>query len=113
MSVSLEEELTRIHRQGTRFARRLAYASAVIFVLLSGLTGWALYSRFEQTNRNRDTNAAIWHAVICSIEQQSLNDPFTSNDSKRASVKFFDGLLMDDVHTTGCGLKLPPTERPR
>ncbi len=54
-----KDELDRMHHQGTRFARRLAYFAAVAFVLLSGITGWALYGRFEQTNSKRSAQHAL------------------------------------------------------
>lgn len=70
------------------------------------LSGWALYSRFGETNSRRAENARVWHAVICSIEQAVVADRTRHypDGEKTIILKFYDGLLTNDVHTTGCGL---------
>lgn len=97
---ALERELTEIHRKGSRFARRIAYVSAVVFIFLSTITGWALYGRFEQGNSERN----VWRAVICSIERATVQDPQTTPGQTRSALLFYDRLLTDDVHTRPCGL---------
>lgn len=61
------------------------------------LSGWALYTRFS-------SNKETWHAVICSLEKETLNDPFRSPQDKRARIQFFEHLLTEDVRTRGCDL---------
>jgi hypothetical protein len=96
----------------TRRLLALLPLGMVVTLAAFGLAGYELYARHRQTNTNQVQNAMVWHAVLCSIEQQTLNDPFASNSAKRAQLLFFDGLLVHDVHTKGCGLRLPPKERP-
>ena len=106
MSISEEyqEELNRIHKTGTLFARRMAYISGAIFVTLSLMLAWSLYDRFEQTNEARRENKAVWHAVICNIEQSVIANGKTPLSDKVVFIRFYDGLLVNDVHTRGCGI---------
>lgn len=67
-------------------------------------SGWALLARFNQTNELRREQAHVWHAVVCTIEIQVLkNQDATAREQKRA-LRFYDGLLVDDVHAAPCHL---------
>jgi hypothetical protein len=98
---------------------RLGKTSAlviVVFLLMNAaVSAWALYSRFEQTNRNRVGNARIWHAVICDIEHQIVHDnhaPIPSDAQKRQYLAFYDHLLVADAHAEPCNITIP-ARRPR
>lgn len=82
---------------------------AVIAGVAMLLAGWALYARFQQANEARRDSKATWHAVICTIEQGDIHNKNLTVEQKRASIKFFDGLLINQVGTVGCGyeVKLP------
>lgn len=82
----------------------IAVLLAAVFLLSSAASAWALYSRFEQANRNRSANARVWRAVICSIEVAVKEDKKSSAAEKHAAYKFYDGLLVNSVHTSPCGL---------
>jgi hypothetical protein len=62
------------------------------------------YTRFEETNHNRAANARVWHVVICDIEQQVLRNS-ASPVNKVDFLKFYDHLLVSDVHAAPCGLQ--------
>ena len=99
------QELAKMHKQGSEFARRLAYVSAFAFVVLSLVTGWALYGRFNETNTIRERNAEIWHAVVCDIEQSLVDqDGKIPAKQRKAALKFYDNLLVKDAHAAPCGL---------
>lgn len=73
------------------------------------ISGWALYTRFNETNAARKRNAQIWHAVICDIEKQIVasrqnDDPRLTAARKRKLLRFYDGLLVKDAHAAPCGL---------
>jgi hypothetical protein len=98
---------------------RLGRSAALLLVafLLGNavVSAWALYSRFEQTNRNRIGNANIWHAVICDIEKQIKNDnhaPRPTDAQKRQYLRFYDHLLVADAHAQPCNITIP-ARRPR
>lgn len=71
------------------------------------VSGWALYSRFNETNAARARNAQIWHAVICDIEEQIVADNHTTRAEKARYLAFYDTLLVKDAHAKPCGIKLP------
>lgn len=45
----------------------------------------------------------MWHAVICSIEQAVYKNKTLTVVKKRDAIAFYDGLLINQVHTVGCG----------
>lgn len=65
---------------------------------------FALYGRFAQTNELRKQNAFVWHVVICDIEQSVLKDKKTSPEDKVSFIRFYDRLLVKDVHAAPCNL---------
>jgi hypothetical protein len=71
----------------------LAFTSAAAVIL----AGWALYERSTDTGR-------VWHAVVCSIET-AVQKQHLPRVKERAALRFYDRLLTDDVHTSGCGLR--------
>jgi hypothetical protein len=77
----------------------LALISATALIL----SGWALYDRFSGTNRARADNKRVWHAVVCSIEQAVYKNKTLTITKKRDAIAFYDGLLINQVHTSGCG----------
>lgn len=83
----------------------VAAICCILAIALSATTGWALYSRFSGTNRARAANAHVWHVVICDIEQQTFADKKITSEQKSLSIQFFDGLLVNDIHTDPCGLQ--------
>ena len=83
-----------------------AAVALLLTLLCAGVTSAILYDRFEQTNRNRAANAAIWHAVICDIEKQLIinRDGEFSAAKRKAALRFYDNLLVKDAHAAPCGL---------
>lgn len=79
-----------------------ALAVLTAFALL--LSGWALYSRFTETNHARADNRAVWHAVICSLERATMKQPHVPPARVRTVLVFYDKLLVEDVHAAPCGL---------
>jgi hypothetical protein len=73
------------------------------------VSAWALYSRFEEGNKARTSNANIWHAVLCDIEQRVLlpqkGDPHQTNAQINRALDYYDHLLVVDAHAAPCGLK--------
>lgn len=83
---------------------KLAAAISLSLILLASVgAAGGLYGRFSQTNEARKDNRAVWHAVICSIEQQVIHDPTIPFQKKRDFVSFYDGLLVNQVHARACG----------
>lgn len=78
---------------------------AALLLVSSAVTAWALYDRFQQSNRNRQANALVWHVVICDIEKQVLADKRSSPAEKVRFIEFYDHLLVVDVHAAPCGLQ--------
>lgn len=81
----------------------LALLAAVAIIL----SGWALYDRFSTSNHARSENRAVWHAVICGIEQAVVKDDKTHKrtaDHTRTVLAFYDRLLVEDVHAAPCGI---------
>lgn len=81
----------------------LVFALLFLILGLSVAQAWLWRDRLTQTNRNRADNAKVWHAVVCQIEVASLarmKDPAR----RKMVVTFYDGLLTQDVQTSGCGL---------
>ena len=84
-------------------------AIALGLILLSAIfIAGTLYGRFEQTNKNRKANAALWHAVICDIEMRvarpQKGDQPLSLDRRREILVYYDRLLVKDVHAAPCGI---------
>lgn len=77
---------------------------AVLTAIALVLSGWAIASRFSETNRARAANKAVWHAVLCDIERATDARKDISKRRKIQSIKYYDHLLVDLVHTRGCGL---------
>jgi hypothetical protein len=77
---------------------------ALLTVISLVVSSWALVTRFNETNRLRDENAKIWHAVVCDIEVQVGQDKKLSHSRKVFVLRFYDRLLMDDAHAAPCGL---------
>lgn len=94
--------------------RLIVTAAAFVFLLSSLTTGWALYTRFSQSNTRfaqavaaRKDNAKTWHAVICSIESATLRSKTLNAVQKDDALAFYDSLLVTNVHTAPCGLRTP------
>lgn len=79
---------------------------AVLTAVSLLVSGWALYTRFNQTNALRTRNAQIWHAVICDIEQAVVVDRKLTLKRKLRFIKFYDKLLVRDAHAAPCNLKI-------
>lgn len=88
--------------------KALAVAALAAFLLSSFITAWAVYGRFTETNANRRNNAQLWHVVICDIERSVLNDPHSDPQRVSNFLKFYDRLLVTDVHAAPCGLEVRP-----
>lgn len=86
--------------------RVMLVLTVVLLLLSSTVTALLLYNRFAATNANRESNKRVWHAVICTIETQTLLSKHASPAAKATAVEFYDGLLVSDVHTTGCGFSI-------
>ncbi len=69
------------------------------------ISGVSLMMRFHQTNTLRADQTHAWVAVICDIEHQVVSSklPLTQ---KLKDVKFYDGLLINDIHTAACGIPI-------
>lgn len=84
---------------------KVALAIASVAILLSlAAAGGALISRFSITNEARHNNALVWHGVICSIENFTVQRSDISREKKVTALKFYDNLLVQNVKTTPCGL---------
>lgn len=77
----------------------LAFLTAVSLLL----AGWAAYTRFSDTNHTRIREAATWRAVICSIEKAVIEDKTIPHERKVFALRFYDRLLVENVHTQPCG----------
>lgn len=86
-------------------------ALAVLTAVAIILSGWALYTRFNDSNAARKRNAQIWHAVICDIEQKVVKSKTIPLQKKRDDLVFYDRLLVVDAHAAPCGIKLPRRAR--
>lgn len=90
----------------------LAALAAAILLASSGTTAWLLYTRFQQTNRNRAANLETWHDAVCFLEKSSLNRPGTTPEQRDQTVAFFGGLLKQ-IHARPCSpLPTPKGARP-
>lgn len=88
---------------------------AVLTAVALLVSGWALYTRFNQTNVLRARNAQIWHAVICDIEHQivvnsNINEHSLTLKRRKFVLRFYDNLLVKDAHAQPCNLN-PVTGR--
>ncbi len=72
--------------------------------MLAAVAGIALLVRFNETNRLRNDQAHVWRAVVCSIEDQVLRSQDATWAQQRRALRFYDHLLVDDVHTAPCNL---------
>lgn len=79
-------------------------ALAILTALALFTSGWALFSRFQETDRLREESAHVWRSVICTIEQSVIADDMRTLDQKRKSIEFYDNLLINSVRTFPCGL---------
>ncbi len=86
-----------------RFAIWLGVTS-LIATLAILVAAWALYSRFAQTNAYRRADQRIWTSVICQIETAVTRSKTLTPAQIKASLRFYDSLLVKDVQTAGCGL---------
>jgi hypothetical protein len=89
---------------------RTGLALACLSLLAAGalvVSGFALIVRFHQTNAFKQRQDLVWHVVFCDIEAQVLADKTISLSEKQRAVRFYDGLLVRDIRTTSCGLKVP------
>ncbi len=84
-------------------AQRLLKVLIAVSLICSLISAWAIFARFTDTNHRRAENKAVWHAVICTIEQSVNNNSNLTHTQKLLSFRFYDGLLIDQVHTNGCG----------
>lgn len=89
-----------------RFRLAVDFLAFLTFLALV-LSGWALYGRFAATNEARRNNQHVWHAVICSIEQATLSNTKRPLADRKASVQFFERLLINNVKTAPCRLPVP------
>lgn len=83
--------------------KAMVYALLAIVVAISVST----FYRVEQGRANRANNAKVWHAVICSLEVATLNSKTATPARIKAAIRLYDELLIEDVHTSGCGLLKP------
>ena len=83
-------------------------ACGVAAFLALAVAGMSLIVRFDATNTARANNARVWHAVICQIENAVMAKKSMTVDQKRFALHFYDTLLVNDVHSTGCGLEVKP-----
>lgn len=89
----------------TTFGKSLVLGALLAILFFAAAAAGGLYGRFVQTNKARVDNKAAWHAVVCDIESQVIDAPKASASDKRDAIKFYDGILTRDIHTTGCGLQ--------
>lgn len=85
--------------------------SVAVVVVLSVVISVALVSSGIAFFLRSKENANTWHAVICSIEQAVIEDPKQPREEKVRFIKFYDGLLVNQVHTQPCGFVIPEEGR--
>ena len=103
---------------GNTAPKRWRLAVDVLAVMTAAallLSAWALTSRFQETNRARERNARIWHAVICDIEQQivvnaNISEHPLTLKRRKFLLRFYDNLLVKDAHAQPCHIN-PVTGR--
>lgn len=84
---------------------RAAAIFALVMILLSAfVTAGTLYGRFSQTSKIRQSNVRVWHAVVCSIEHAAIKQKNHTVQEKRLIIRFYDNLLVNDVHAAPCGI---------
>lgn len=81
--------------------------AAIAVVIALGSAAFALTERTLATNDAVSTQKRTWHAVICSIESQTIQNPKTPYTQKVLTVQFFDGLLVHNIQTAPCGFTVP------
>lgn len=89
----------------------LAVAALVMIFLGFTFLGGIVAGRIITSTHNQRANAAIWHAVLCDIEQRvakpQKGDQPLSLDRRREIIAYYDTLLVKDAHAAPCGIELP------
>lgn len=84
-----------------KFFRRMQLLGVITAVAFA-LAGLSLVQSGRERQSRISDNKKVWHAVICSIEQQVIRSGI-SRDRATKAIAFYDSLLINDVHTSPCG----------
>lgn len=69
---------------------------------LSGMVALQFALASYDREAGRANNRAVWHTVICSIQDSTLANRKISPEQKAEAVKFWTSLLVNKVHTKPC-----------
>lgn len=67
--------------------------AAILCAICLIVSGWALYSRFQDTNSRRDANARAWHLVICYLEGLTVANKRATPDQRDRAITAYDHIL--------------------
>jgi hypothetical protein len=87
--------------------RFMVFVLLAAVLALSGIVAYQFNQIAQSRAQGRSQSVYTWRAVICSIEKVAIKNPETPRDQKVRSVEFFDGLLVNNVRTAPCGLRVP------
>lgn len=73
--------------------RFITPGAAILCAVALAVSGWALFSRFSETNQRRQQNAQAWHLVICYLEALTLQNKQATIDQRMRAIKAYDHIL--------------------